>query len=57
MPPIKKFLSCNNIEEVKHISKSGKKQREREPFETLENIEVAEIDDYLNAVLSKCRRS
>lgn len=56
MQPIRKLLSCNNMEDYKSNAKGGRKAKD-EPFETMENLEVTEIDGYLNAVLSRVRRS
>lgn len=44
------------MEDYKSKAKGGKRVKD-EPFETMENLEVTEIDGYLNAVLNRCRRS
>ena len=58
MPTIKNLISCNQFGEgVQGRGYKNGNKKQAEPFETMENLEVGEIDDYLNAVLKKCRRS
>lgn len=57
--PIRRLLSCKNSSKV-GISKSGSKfgeAPEEELFETFESVQVYDVDQYLDAVLSRQRGS
>jgi hypothetical protein len=57
MPPLKRLLSCNIERNDNDRDIKGTAPVESEPFETMESVQISEIDDYLNAVLKRCSKS
>lgn len=57
IPPIKRLLSCGTNGNLATVRDNNNEIIENEPFETMESLKVAEIDDYLEAVLNKCKGS
>ena len=57
IPSIKKFLVCGNgAVSGKGATKNGEDINDWEPYETMESIKIGEIDEYLDAILSKYNR-
>ena len=56
MPPLKSILRCGADGNENEGHKNGA-AAESEPFETMESVQVAEIDDYLEALLKRCNKS
>lgn len=53
MPPIRRLISCNLDRADYTRNNGGPVPLESEPFETMESVQVSEIDDYLDAVLKR----
>ena len=50
LTPIKRLITCTHGTSQKG---KGSKALQQEPFETMESLKVSEIDEYLDAVLTK----
>jgi len=57
MPPIRRLLSCKLGRESDFKGRFDSLPVESDPYETMESIKVADLDGYLEAVLSKYKRS
>ena len=54
MPPLRRLLSCKSINDDHFTTKGeGMVDMDNDPYETMESLKVSEIDDYLEAVLSR----